>query len=95
MEDNKQNKRENGGKKTVRIFAFNSPSRQCLAQILFKCSEFRPAELFVFKALLILIAYIASFEGKYSGQPRPQGILAFQYGGGRREDPGTQRKSRD
>ena len=24
-------------------------------------------------------------------QPRPQGLLAFQYGGGRREDPGTQR----
>ena len=28
-------------------------------------------------------------------QPRPQGLLAFQYGGGRREDPGTQQKSRD
>ena len=25
-------------------------------------------------------------------QPRPQGLLAFQYGGGRREDPGTQQK---
>ena len=25
------------------------------------------------------------------GQPRPQGLLAFQYGGGGREDPGTQR----
>ena len=24
-------------------------------------------------------------------QPRPQGLLAFQYGGGRREGPGTQR----
>ena len=24
-------------------------------------------------------------------QPRPQGLLAFQYGGGKREDPGTQR----
>ena len=24
-------------------------------------------------------------------QPRPQGLLAFQYGGGRGEDPGTQR----
>ena len=24
-------------------------------------------------------------------QPRPHGVLAFQYGGGRREDPGTQR----
>ena len=61
LEDNKQNKRENRGKKTVRIFAFNSPSRQCLAQILFKCSEFHPAELFSFKALLILIAYISEF----------------------------------
>ena len=28
-------------------------------------------------------------------QPRSQGLLAFQYGGGRREDPGTQQKSRD
>ena len=28
-------------------------------------------------------------------QPRPQGLLAFQCGGGRREDPGTQQKSRD
>ena len=28
-------------------------------------------------------------------QPRPQGLLAFQYGGGRREDPGTQQKSRE
>ena len=24
-------------------------------------------------------------------QPRPQGLLAFKYGGGRREDPGRQR----
>ena len=24
-----------------------------------------------------------------------QGLLAFQYGGGRKEDPGTQQKSRD
>ena len=32
-------------------------------------------------------------EGPF--QPRPQGLLAFQYGGGRREDPGTQQKSRD
>ena len=30
-----------------------------------------------------------------SNQPRPQGLLAFQYGGSRREDPGTQQKSRD
>ena len=29
--------------------------------------------------------------GLHSTQPRPQGLLAFQYGGGRREDPGTQR----
>ena len=28
-------------------------------------------------------------------QPRPQGLLALQYGGGRREDPGTQHRSRD
>ena len=28
-------------------------------------------------------------------QPRPQDLLAFQYGGDRREDPGTQQKSRD
>ena len=28
---------------------------------------------------------------KGHAQPRPQGLLAFQYGGGRREDPGTQR----
>ena len=61
LEDNKQNKRENQGKKTVRIFAFNSSSRQCLTQILFKRSEFRPAELFAFKALLILITYISEF----------------------------------
>ena len=26
-----------------------------------------------------------------SQKPRPQGLLAFQFGGGRREDPGTQR----
>ena len=29
----------------------------------------------------------------FTFQPRPQGLLAFQYGGGRRE--GTQQKSRD
>ena len=28
-------------------------------------------------------------------QPRPQSLLAFQYGGGRREDPSTKQKSRD
>ena len=28
---------------------------------------------------------------KTKSQPRPQGLLTFQYGGGRREDPGTQR----
>ena len=28
-------------------------------------------------------------------QPRPRGLLAFQCGGGRRADPGTQQKSRD
>ena len=35
LEDNKQNKRENRGKNTVRIFACNSPSRQCLPHILY------------------------------------------------------------
>ena len=33
--------------------------------------------------------YITSVFG--AAQPRPQGLPAFQYGGGRREDPGTQR----
>ena len=28
-------------------------------------------------------------------QPRPHGLFAFQNGGSRREDPGTQQKSRD
>ena len=34
-------------------------------------------------------------EGEMHPQPRPQGLLAFQYGGSRREGPGTQQKSRD
>ena len=29
-------------------------------------------------------------QGKSRRQPRPQGLLAFQYGGGSGEDPGTQ-----
>ena len=33
----------------------------------------------------------SSMKKKMIFQPRPQGLLAFQYGGGRREDPGTQR----
>ena len=37
----------------------------------------------------------ASSVEQTSAQPRPQGLLAFQYGGGRREDPGTRQKSRD
>ena len=39
----------------------------------------------------------ADFENfsNMAGQPRSQGLLAFQYGGGRREDPGTQQKSCD
>ena len=49
LEDNKQNKRENWGKRTVRVFTSNSPS---LAHILLKRSEIRPAGLFAFKALL-------------------------------------------
>ena len=60
LEDNKQNKRENRGKKTVRIFASNSPSRPSLAHILLKRSEIRPAELFAFKVLLILMNYISA-----------------------------------
>ena len=36
------------------------------------------------------------FDGKQAlSQPRPQGLLSFQYGGGRRLDPGTQQKSRE
>ena len=42
---------------------------------------------------LLIIGTLRSDDGKL--QPRPQGLLAFQYGGGRREDPGTQQKSRD
>ena len=38
---------------------------------------------------------MAAAGEKTPTQPRPQGLLAFQYGGGRREDPGTQQKSRD
>ena len=34
---------------------------------------------------------VVSTENSVFYQPRPQGLLAFQYGGGRREDPGTQR----
>ena len=34
---------------------------------------------------------ISTNKSKHRRQPRPQGLLAFQYGGGRREDPGTQR----
>ena len=35
---------------------------------------------------------VSMFEQQLKGlcQPRPQGLLVFQYGGGRREDPGTQ-----
>ena len=34
---------------------------------------------------------LRDYEWHSDSQPRPQGLLAFQYGGGRREDPGTQR----
>ena len=61
LEDNKQNKRENRGKKTVRIFASNSPSRPSLAHILLKRCEIHPAKLFAFKAVLILMNYISEF----------------------------------
>ena len=38
-----------------------------------------------------MAAASAAGEKTLAHQPRPQGLLAFQYGGGRREDPGTQR----
>ena len=40
---------------------------------------------------LIWPGYLGEHILGLCGQPRPQGLLAFQYGGGRREDPGTQR----
>ena len=43
------------------------------------------------KAFHLLVGTICHFTicaDKY--QPRPQGLLAFQYGGGSGEDPGTQ-----
>ena len=53
-------KRENQGKKTVRIFGWNAPSSGVWHTILLKRSEFRPAELnFAFKALLILMTSIS------------------------------------
>ena len=57
-------KRGNRGKKTVRIFASNSPCSgvgHSLAHILLKRSEIRPAELFAFKALFILMTFISEF----------------------------------
>ena len=41
-----------------------------------------------------ILSPVWSWYDEYD-QPRPQGLLAFQYGGDRREDPGTQQKSRD
>ena len=38
-----------------------------------------------------LTSIMAPDNAPFVVQPRPQGLLAFQYGGGRREDPGTQR----
>ena len=53
-------KRENQGKKTVRIFMWNAPSSAAWYTILLKRSEFRPAELnFAFTALLILMTSIS------------------------------------
>ena len=43
-----------------------------------------------FHHALITCCINVSRAGKHC-QPRPQGLLAFQYGGGRREDPGTLR----
>ena len=31
---------------------------------------------------------VVTYEKRSSLQPRPQGLLAFQYGGGKRKDPG-------
>ena len=50
-----------------------------------------------FRILLLLVrkSKQSGFFKSEKSQPRPQGLLAIQYGGGRREDPGTQQKSRD
>jgi len=56
----RKTKRENQGKKTVRIFMWNAPSSAGWYTILLKRSEFRRAELnSAFKALLILMTSIS------------------------------------
>ena len=52
-----------------------------------------PPISFFFRNLLVAISQGDSTQ-LFCGstiQPRPQGLIAFQYGGGRKEDPGTQR----
>ena len=39
----------------------------------------------------IRLLRVVSSSQQRPNQPRPQGLLAFQYGGGRREDPGIAR----
>ena len=39
---------------------------------------------------LFLNSSFPHYLGAWNRQPRPQGLLAFQYGGGSGEDPGTQ-----
>ena len=58
LEDNKPKKRENRGKKTVNAIRRVGHS---LVHILLKRSEIRPAELFAFKASLILMTSISEF----------------------------------
>ena len=59
-------------------------------------TEKKPGSVFLacchatFHHALITCCINVSRAGKHY-QPRPQGLLAFQYGGGRREDPGTLR----
>ena len=56
--DNKPNKRENRGKKTVNTIRRVGHS---LVHILLTRGEIRPAELFAFKASLILMTSISEF----------------------------------
>ena len=69
LEDNKQNKRENRGKNTVRIFACNSPSRQCLPHILYSSNatnsfplSFLPSKPCLFWCLLSVNSILLVFN---------------------------------
>jgi len=44
------------------------------------------SDLFCFVLFLFMLLF--SFVESLKNQPRPQGLLAFQYGGGSGEDPG-------